>query len=162
MTKKSAIAVGALGIALALLAGCGAGKSAPAAKHVDRKGRGNTLAIALSSTPKTLDPIQYTGTYEGNIIINVADTVVRYNQALSSIVPDLAKSWTVSDDGKDYTFILRDDVHFQKGKYQDGRAMTAEDVKYSLERSARKSAMNRLEMLASRRREGRARNRLPS
>ena len=31
-----------------------------------------------------------------------------------------------------------------KGQYQDGREMTAEDVKYSLERSAKESAMNRL------------------
>src|SRR5699024_931785 len=42
------------------------------------------------------------------------------------------------------TFTLRDDVQFQPGEYQDGREMTAEDVKYSLERSAEDSAMNRL------------------
>ena len=32
---------------------------------------------------------------------------------------------------KEYTFKLRDDVYFQPGQYQDGRQVTAEDIKYS-------------------------------
>lgn len=118
-------------------------------EQIGRKGRGNVLTIALASTPKNLDPIKYTGVYEGNIIRNVADTLVMYNTDLSAIVPSLATEWSVSEDGKVYTFILRDDVYFQKGAYQNGKKMTAADVKYSLERSAKKSAMNRLDMLDS-------------
>ena len=46
-------------------------------------------------------------------------------------------------------FKIRQGVHFQKGQYQDGREMTAEDVAYSLNRSAKESSMNRLDMLAN-------------
>ena len=108
---------------------------------------GGVLKVALTSTAKNLDPILYTGVYESNIIINVCDTLVDYSQDLSEIKPKLATEWSNNDEGTEYTFKLRDDVYFQKGEYQDGRQMTAEDVKYSLERSANESALNRLGML---------------
>lgn len=140
----------ALALFLSILTGCGS-KTPADPTNVNEGSKdskeGGTLTIALSSTPKTIDPVKYTGVYEGNIINNVADTVVRYKQDLSEIMPNLATEWTVSEDGKVYTFKLRNDVYFQKGKYQDGRQMKAEDIKYSLERSAKESAMNRLSML---------------
>ncbi|MEH7009997.1 ABC transporter substrate-binding protein [Neobacillus niacini] len=105
---------------------------------------GGELKVGLSANPKTLDPILYTGVYESQIMRQVADTLVVYNKELSDFIPSLAKEWKVSEDMKVYTFTLRDDVYFQPGEYQDGRQMTAEDVKYSLERSAKESAMNRL------------------
>ena len=46
------------------------------------------------------------------------------------VVPDIAESWRVSDDGTIYTFTLRDDVRFH-----DGRQVTAQDLKYSWERA---------------------------
>ncbi len=110
---------------------------------------GGVLTIALVASPKNLDPVKYTGTYESQIIQNVADTLVSYKMDLSDIAPCIAKSWTVSEDAKDYTFQLRDDVYFQPGKFQDGRQLVAEDVKYSLERSNELSAMNRLDMIDS-------------
>ncbi|WP_409274083.1 ABC transporter substrate-binding protein [Neobacillus sp. SCS-31] len=115
-------------------------KSAAAGKPQD----GGTLRVGLSANPKTLDPIKYTGLYESQVMLQVGDTLVVYNKELSEFVPSLATEWSVSDDMKVYNFKLRDDVYFQPGKYQDGRKMTAEDVKYSLERSAKESAMNRL------------------
>ncbi len=50
---------------------------------------------------------------------------------MRTVRPGLAKSWTVSEDGRLYTFTLRDGV-----KFCDGRAMTSEDVVYSLTRFA--------------------------
>jgi ABC-type transport system substrate-binding protein len=116
---------------------------APAGEPVS----GGVMTISLSSSPKNLDPVKYTGTYESQIIGTVCDTLVEYNTDLTEIQPALAKSWTVSDDGLAYTFTLRDDVSFQPGKYQEGRKLTAEDVKYSLERSLELSALKRLDML---------------
>lgn len=146
----------ALIMVLAIVTGCSSktGDAQPAsgsstageASNTDSK-EGGTLTVALSATPKTIDPVKYTGVYEGNVIVSVADTLIRYKQDLSELLPALATEWSVSEDGKIYTFKLRDDVYFQKGKYQDGRQMKAEDVKYSLERSAKESAMNRLSML---------------
>ncbi|MCM3763804.1 ABC transporter substrate-binding protein [Neobacillus niacini] len=115
-------------------------KSADAGKPQD----GGELKVGLSANPKTMDPIKYTGVYESQVMRSVADTLVAYNKELSEFIPALATEWKVSDDMKVYTFTLRDDAYFQPGEYQDGRKMTAEDVKYSLERSAKESAMNRL------------------
>lgn len=157
MKKRLALFLAA-SMVLTLLAGCGSTSSSSSAvssgaassESASSEGTpvsGGTLTLSLSSSPKNLDPIKYTGVYESQIIINVCDTLVAYKMDLSEIVPSLAESWKVSDDGKVYDFKLRDDVYFQPGQYQDGRKMTAEDVKYSLERSAKESSMNRLDML---------------
>jgi ABC-type transport system substrate-binding protein len=127
-----------------VLSGC-AKKSADTQQSSGKYG--GILTVALSSIPKNLDPIKYTGIYESDVICNVADTIVAYNRDLTKVIPNLATEWTVSEDGKVYDFKLRSDVYFQKGKYQDGRKMTAADVKYSLERSAKQSAMKRLAAL---------------
>lgn len=144
-------------LSMLALAGCGGGQTAPTtdggtnnqnnqqtAQPSGKPKDGGTLTVALSANAKTLDPIKYTAVYESNVMRNIADTLVVYNQDLSKLGPSLATEWKVSADMKVYTFKLRDNVFFQPGKFQDGRKMTAEDVKYSLERSAKKSAMNRL------------------
>lgn len=54
-----------------------------------------------------------------------------------NIKPCLAKSWTISEDGRLYTFTLRDDVFFHDHDLfpnKKGRKLTAQDVAYSLER----------------------------
>ena len=160
--KKRILAVIATVAVSAVLSACGSNQSpstteapeqtsaAQATTEADTPGEpvsGGVLTISLSSSPKNLDPVKYTGTYESQIIGTVCDTLVEYNTELTEIQPGLAKSWTVSDDGLAYTFTLRDDVYFQPGKFQEGRKLTAEDIKYSLERSHELSAMNRLDML---------------
>jgi peptide/nickel transport system substrate-binding protein len=103
---------------------------------------GGQLIIALAAIPRSLDPVRYTGVYESDIIGNVADTLVRYTMDLSNIVGNVATEWSASANGLEYTFKLRDDIYFH-----NGRKLAAEDVKYSLERSAKESAMGRLSML---------------
>lgn len=53
------------------------------------------------------------------------------------VVPAIAKSWTISEDGKTYTFILRDDVQFHNtdfSGFSGPRYVTAYDFVYSLSR----------------------------
>lgn len=137
----------ALGMTFALaafgLAGCGGDDTTTTTSATDD----TTLVVSLSSAPSKLDPIDYSGTYEGKIIDQVTDRVIEYNDDLSGFVPSLASSWEISEDGLTYVFQIRDDVYFQPGTYQDGRQMTAEDVAYSLNRSHEFSANNRLDML---------------
>jgi len=57
-----------------------------------------------------------------------------------SILPDLAEKWTVSRDGRVYTFQLRRGVRFHNKPPVNAREVTADDVKYSLERFMAKSA----------------------
>lgn len=108
---------------------------------------GGTITLALESIASNIDPVKYTGIYEGQLIENIADTLVVYDNDITNIQTSLATSWEANEAGDEYTFTLRDDVYFQPGKYQDGRKMTAEDVKYALERSANDSALDRLQML---------------
>ena len=63
-------------------------------------------------------------------IVNMfQDTLVALDWDGRTPVPYLAKSWTISEDGRTYTFKLRDDVSFCSGK-----KFTAEDVLYSFKR----------------------------
>lgn len=147
-------------MSVSLLAGCGSkdadekpgapmqGNTAGEVKVPSEPTDGGTLTIALSSSPMHLDPVEYTGTYEAQIIYEVCDTVVNYDQEMSEILPNLATSWEIVDEIT-YIFEIRDDVWFHPGKYigSEGRLMTAEDVAYSLNRTAKESAMNRLDML---------------
>lgn len=153
VSKKIAVVMSLLLASAVLATGCSskttgdtknAGTDTKAA--VDNK-YGGHLTLALSAIPKNIDPIKYTGVYEGDVISNIADTLVGYNKDLTKLIPNLATEWSTSADGKVYTFKLRNDVYFQKGKFQDGRQMKAADVKYSLERSAKESALKRLSAL---------------
>ena len=63
-------------------------------------------------------------------IVNMfQDTLVALDWDGKTALPYLAKSWTISPDGKLYTFKLRDDVSFCSGK-----KMTAEDVIFTFKR----------------------------
>ena len=63
------------------------------------------------------------------VMYMVGDTLVALDYDLKTVKPLLAKSWSVSEDGKTYTFNLRDDVTFCSGK-----KFTAKDVVYTVNR----------------------------
>ncbi|WP_239508395.1 ABC transporter substrate-binding protein, partial [Proteus mirabilis] len=67
---------------------------------------------------------------------NVFEGLTRIN-AKGEVLPALAESWTVSDDGKIYTFKLHKDV-----KFHDGTAFDAQDVKFSLDRARDEKSVN--------------------
>jgi len=61
------------------------------------------------------------------------NTLVSLDSELK-ITPDLAKRWTISDDGLIYTFYLREDVYYHDYSFLKNRILDAKDVVYSLER----------------------------
>jgi peptide/nickel transport system substrate-binding protein len=93
------------------------------------------LALAQAQTLNVMAPIETAHhdpartTAPSYIIYLVADTLVSLDYDLKTVQPLLAKSWTISEDGKTYTFRLRDDVTFCSG-----RKFTAADVVYSVKR----------------------------
>lgn len=93
----------------------------------------NTLTIGTGVEATKFFPINPTGTNNNDYAIaltNLYDTLVNLN-AKGEIEPALATSYSVSDDGMCYTFVLREGV-----KFHDGSTMTAEDVAFSLNKSA--------------------------
>ena len=69
-------------------------------------------------------------------IHHIFSTLVELDSNLK-LKPNLAKSWSISDDGLNYTFDLRTDVLFHKNECfssEDERRLTAQDVAYSFNR----------------------------
>ncbi|MBK9926100.1 MAG: peptide ABC transporter substrate-binding protein [Anaerolineales bacterium] len=78
-----------------------------------------------STNPREYDP----ATTHGSGDKRVFSGLVSFDPQLN-LTPDLAESWDVSDNGTTYTFHLRTNA-----KFHDGRAVTAQDFVYSLERA---------------------------
>jgi len=79
--------------------------------------------------PPTLDPALTQDATSAGYIVEIFSGLVTLNPDLE-VVPDIAESWEVSEDGTVYTFHLRKDV-----KFHDGKPVTAHDFKYSIERA---------------------------
>ena len=79
--------------------------------------------------PPTLDPALTQDATSATYIVEIFSGLVTLDPNLE-VVPDIAESWELSDDGTTYTFYLRDDV-----KFHDGKPVTTQDFKYSIERA---------------------------
>ena len=101
-------------------------------------------ATVLAATPKdtlvvtwafddiiTMDPAESFEISAGEVMGNSYDRLLRYDVSdPSKLLPDIAKSWTVSPDDKTYTFEIKPGL-----KFASGNPLTAEDVAYSLQRA---------------------------
>ncbi len=90
---------------------------------------GGTLKIAREQDNTTFDPILTIQNADIWVMDNMNAGLVRVTKDGLGLEPDLAKEWAISDDAKTYTFKLRPGI-----KFSDGSAVTASDVKFSLER----------------------------
>ena len=107
----------------------------------------STLRVGSDQNPTTMDPALYQDLASSQVMRNVFETLVAYDAEVKEIKPLLAESWEVSEDLSVWTFTLKKGVHFQQGKFQDGREVTAGDVKYSFDREIEISGMVRLYMV---------------
>ena len=89
---------------------------------------GGILRAGMQTDPVNLDPHVTQATSTRNQLENVYDTLVMFDNQ-GRIVPALATRWTTSTDGRTWTFTLRSGVRFH-----NGRALTADDVAFSLNR----------------------------
>jgi oligopeptide transport system substrate-binding protein len=85
--------------------------------------RGNT------GEPTTLDPQKFGLSLENTIMSEMFEGLVTTNDR-DQLIPGLAESWTLSPDGKVYTFKLRPNL-----KWSDGKPITAEDAAFGLRRA---------------------------
>ena len=99
-------------------------------REVDARSGG--IFRLLGSDPTTLDPALTTDSTSYDIVLKIFSGLMRLTDDPNSpIVPDLAESFTVSQDGTVYRFILRENLEFS-----DGSPVTAFDFKWSWERAA--------------------------
>mmetsp|Transcript_29411 Transcript_29411/g.57465 ORF Transcript_29411/g.57465 Transcript_29411/m.57465 type:complete len:491 (-) Transcript_29411:61-1533(-) len=95
------------------------------------------ITVALQLEPPHLDPTSAAaGAIDSVLYSNVFEGLTRFTGD-GAIVPGLAESWEISDDGLTYTFTLRSGVTFH-----DGTTMDADDVKFSLDRILAEDSAN--------------------
>lgn len=90
----------------------------------------NTLSLQIASEPNKLDPA-LNSTVDGACLAILAFSGLYTYDAEGQLVPELAESYEMSEDGQMYTFTLRDGL-----KWSDGEELNAEDVAYSWNRLA--------------------------
>ncbi len=105
--------------------------AAPATSNPPAGGikRGGELVFARSEEPLSLDPIVPGDNGSIFTIVQIFDTLVRVGPTGNEVEPGLASAWTISPDGKTYTFTLRD------AKFSNGDPVTTADVLFSLGRA---------------------------
>lgn len=91
----------------------------------------NTLNVQITADIRSSQPGINRDAGTDSVMLNVVEGLVAAGEK-GEVRPMLAKEWTVSDDGKTYTFTLRDGV-----KFHNGETMTAYDVQWSLEKLIR-------------------------
>ena len=107
-----------------LLSGCDLGPS-----NVESGTRNQILHLGNGTEPKDLDPHSVTGVPEHNIISALFEGLVTVNPKTLAPEPGIAASWTIEDNGKRYTFIIRDNA-----KWSNGDPVTADDFVWSWKR----------------------------
>jgi dipeptide transport system substrate-binding protein len=99
-----------------------------------------TLVYCSEGSPEGFNPSLYTaGTTFDASSRQIFNRLVEFERGTTKIVPALAETWEVSDDGLTYTFHLRKGVKFHATKgFTPSRDLTADDVVYSFERQLKK------------------------
>lgn len=130
-------------IFLVLVFACGLGCRPGLPSHELRPGEGGkrlggTFRLnMLRGSPNGLDPVRISSKLADDIALNIFDRLITFDSTLT-VVGELARTWDVSADGRQYTFHLRTDVLFHDNVcFPDGRGrrMTATDVAYSFGRA---------------------------
>ncbi|MGV6849341.1 MAG: ABC transporter substrate-binding protein [Marinibacterium sp.] len=102
------------------------------------------ITVAMQLEPPHLDPTSAAAQAIDSVVYqNIFEGLTRFT-ADGSIVPALAESWEISDDGLTYTFHLHEGVTFH-----DGTTMDSADVKFSLDRARAEDSTNAQKALFS-------------
>lgn len=93
------------------------------------------LDISIDAAPATLDPALADDEPTINLINQLFIGLTRYDPETSRTVPHLAREWDVSEDGRTYTFELRNDVVWVDNAGAEVAPVNADDVVYSIRRA---------------------------
>jgi peptide/nickel transport system substrate-binding protein len=102
---------------------------APGLACRDGEPAGSNLVVAVVGDALTLDPAAVSDNESVQVVTQIFEQLVRYKEDSMEVEPGLAVSWSVSNDGTEWTFKLRKGVRFH-----DGTRLDADAVVFSLER----------------------------
>ncbi|MHB8076048.1 ABC transporter substrate-binding protein [Desulfosporosinus fructosivorans] len=128
MKKRYGILLAMLSLVLLLIAGCGGSKAVDTKQPASDSSK--QLIMALDPDYETFDPGLAYEVYGLLVLHPVYDTLMQFEENLDAPKYGVAESHEVSKDGLSYTFKLRKGIVFAGGD-----ALTAQDVKWSVERS---------------------------
>ncbi|HEU5139212.1 MAG TPA: ABC transporter substrate-binding protein [Bacillales bacterium] len=119
-----------------ILAGCSGSEETGSGETGESGNSGgssqDTLIFGKGSDAVSLDPAAVTGGPSFAVTKNIYETLVNFNyeeQSTEVVKTGLAKDWKISDDGKVYTFTLREGI-----KFQNGEKFTADAVVFNFNR----------------------------
>ena len=98
----------------------------PAASPFAR--RGGTIRMNGSQPPKSFNAYIDNNTYSAMVFDLLYGRLLGMNARTSELEPALARRWAVSDDGREFTFVLD-----ERATWSDGRPVTAEDVRWTFD-----------------------------
>jgi len=98
----------------------------PAASPFARKG--GTIRLFGGQPPKSFNAYVDNNTYSSMVFDLLYGKLLGMDAETSELVPALARRWAVSDDGREFTFVLD-----ERAAWSDGRAVTAEDVRWTFD-----------------------------
>ena len=115
-----------LSLSLSMFIACQPKPQSTKKAEKQNKAAHNRLVRNFYSEPDSLHPIRSTDAYAKIIHDHVLDSFLKRNLETFKWDPHLAEKWTVSEDGKTFTFTLRKGV-----TWHDGKPLTAQDVVFS-------------------------------
>lgn len=123
LKKKHGFTLISVLLALALVAvGC-------TPKEESGSSEAPVFRMNLATEPPSLDPAQVQDQVSATVVNGLYEGLTRKDEK-GDVVPGMAKEWKISDDGKTYTFTIRDDA-----KWSNGDAVTAGDFEYAWKRA---------------------------
>lgn len=142
--KRALLLLGAFAMLAASLCGCTGGTqptpdesqavsdsgSEASAAQSGELPEGNSVTVGIAQDLSNLDPQLAATAGVREVLFNIFEGLVKASPD-GSVTPAVASDYEISEDGKTYTFTLREGVTFHSGE-----AVTVEDVVYSLERCA--------------------------
>ncbi len=116
------------------LSGCSGDKKGDSSDQSDASSKeptyGGSVVVGIQQDIDSLDPHKATAAGTKEILFNIFEGLVKPDEN-GNLIKAVASDYKVSDDGLVYTFTIRDGI-----KFHNGNAVTAEDVKYSLDRAS--------------------------
>jgi oligopeptide transport system substrate-binding protein len=101
----------------------------PAQTNVERGISEQVLYIGIGSEPEGLDPHLVSGVTEHYVLLSLFEGLTTVDPKTLEILPGVAESWTISDDGLSYTFHLDSEAI-----WSNGDSVSAHDFVFSYER----------------------------